>query len=120
MSQYSGLTLAYLGDAVYELLIREQLLQQGYTKVDDLHKHAIKYTSAEGQAVAYQAIKELLTETERSLFKRGRNAKSDRKAKNASLSDYRHGTGLEALFGALYLDKQQDRIHELLTIILNK
>ncbi len=120
MIQHSGLTLAYLGDAVYELLIREQLIRNGETKVDTLHKQAIQFTSAEGQHEAFRKIEAVLTEEEIAVFKRGRNAKTDRKAKNQSLSDYRQGTGLEALFGYLYLAKQTDRINALLAIIVSK
>lgn len=120
MTKYSGLTLAYLGDAIYEVLVREYLLEKGLTKVDHLHKEAIRYTSAEGQAVAYQEIEPSLTEEEVLIYKRGRNAKTDRKAKNASVASYRHATGLESLFGQLYLTKQTDRIHQLFDIITKK
>jgi ribonuclease-3 family protein len=117
MIKHSGLTLAYLGDAIYEVLVREYLLEKGLTKVDHLHKEAIRYTSAEGQADAYQLIEPFLSEEETSIYKRGRNAKTDRKAKNASVASYRHATGLEALIGYLYMNKQKDRIHELFDII---
>jgi ribonuclease-3 family protein len=119
MLQQSGLTLAYLGDAVYELCIRNYLIQKGETKVDVLHKLAIQYTSAEGQHEAFRKIEDHLSEEEHSIFKRGRNAKTERKAKNQSLTDYRQATGLEAIFGYLYLQQNQTRIDELLSLITN-
>jgi ribonuclease-3 family protein len=118
MIQQSGLTLAYLGDAVYELYVREYFIDKGFTKVDDLHQRVVAYTNAEGQANAYHKIASLLTEEEQAFFKRGRNAKTNRTAKSASITDYRHATGLESLFGYLYLSKQEDRIQELLALIL--
>lgn len=119
MTPYNGLTLAYLGDAAYEILIREHLLLNGYTKVDNLHREAVKFTCAEGQAKAFDLIEELLTEDEYSIFKKGRNAKSDRRARSASLADYKKATGFESLIGYLHLDKNIARINELLTVITN-
>lgn len=110
---YSGLTLAYIGDAAYEILIREYLVLLGYTKVDNLHKVAIKFTSAEGQEKAFDIIESSLTEEEMSIFKRGRNAKTERKARNASLATYKKATGFESLIGFLYLERNFDRINEL-------
>lgn len=117
MNQHNGLTLAYMGDAIYEVLVREYLLEQGLSKVDDLHKEAIKFTSAEGQAKAFFLIEPHLTEEELSVYKRGRNAKTDRKAKNASIMSYRHATGIEAVFGFLYIEENKPRIHELFDLI---
>lgn len=117
MVHYNGLTLAYIGDAAYEILIREYLLLNGLTKVDNLHKQAIKYTSALGQAKAYDLIESILTEDEITTFKRGRNGKTDRKARNASLADYKKATGFESLIGQLYLNRDYDRISELFNII---
>ena len=120
MIQYNGTTLAYIGDAVYELMIREMLLNKGLTKVDNLHKEAIKYTSAVGQKKGLDIIYDILTEEEISIFKRGRNSNTDRKARNASLADYKQATGFEAVIGYLYLEKKQDRIIELLDKIKNE
>jgi len=120
MLQYSGLTLAYIGDAYYELMVREYLIEEGDTKVDTLHTKAIVYTSALGQAQAYETIKDVLSEDEQSIFKRGRNAKTDRKARNASLADYKQATGFESLIGYLYLNKQTARIQELWQLIVDK
>ncbi len=118
MSLLNGTTLAYIGDAVYEVIVREALIKKGYQKVDNLHKEAIKYTSAVGQNKAIELLREFLTEKEESMFKRGRNAQSDRKAKNASVSEYRQATGFEALIGYLYLDKQTERLSELMDKII--
>jgi ribonuclease-3 family protein len=120
MSQLSGITLAYIGDAIYEVLVREMLIKKGIQKVDHLHKLAIGYTSAVGQNKAVEQILSLLTEVELAIFKRGRNANGDRKAKNATISEYRQATGLEALFGYLYLEKQFERIYELLDEIIKE
>ena len=118
MSLLSGTTLAYIGDAVYEVIVREALINKGYQKVDNLHKEAIKYTSAVGQNKAMEIIREFLTEKEESMFRRGRNAQSDRKAKNASISEYRQATGFEALIGYLYLEKKTDRLSEFMKKIV--
>ncbi len=108
--QYSPLTLAYIGDAIYEIIVRTVLVERGNAPVNSLHKHASKLVKAEAQADAYFRIKELLTEEEVSVFKRGRNAKSYTSAKNATIGDYRVATGFEALFGYWYLTGQTERM----------
>jgi len=118
LNQYNGVTLAYIGDAYYELLIREALLSRGLVKVENLHNEAVSYTSAEGQKRALDAIFSDLTEEEVSYFKRGRNQNTNRKARNADLATYKQATGFEALLGHLYLSKQFSRIEELLNKIL--
>lgn len=118
MNQLNGLTLAYLGDSIYEVYIRESLLIKGYTKVDKLHKEAIKFTSAKGQKEALDKIYEFLTEVEIAVFKRGRNANTDRKPKNTSLAIYKQATGFEALIGYLYLNSEKERLNELMEIII--
>ncbi len=118
MNQLNGLTLAYLGDAIYEVYIREFLLEKGYTKVDKLHKEAILFTSAKGQKKALDKIYNALTENEVSIFKRGRNANTDRKPRNTDLATYKQATGFEALIGFLYLDNQKERLEELMQIII--
>lgn len=120
MTQLNGTTLAYIGDAIYEVMIREMLIKKGYQKVDNLHREAIKFTSAVGQKKALDIIYDTLTEYEVSIFKRGRNANSDRKAKNASLGDYKQATGFEAVIGYLYLEKNNDRLTELLDKIIKE
>ena len=108
--QYSPLTLAYIGDAVYEMIVRTILVERGNAPVNVLHKHASKLVKAEAQADAYHRIKEQLTEEEMSVFRRGRNAKSYTSAKNATIGDYRVATGFEALFGFWYLTGQTERM----------
>ncbi|MGN1084808.1 MAG: Mini-ribonuclease 3 [Lachnospiraceae bacterium] len=110
MKTYSPLTLAYIGDAVYEIIIRTILVEQGNAPVNVLHKHASKLVKAEAQKDAYHRIKELLTEEEQAVFRRGRNAKSYTSAKNATIGDYRTATGFEALFGYWYLTGQTSRM----------
>lgn len=107
---YSPLTLAYIGDAVYEMIVRTVLVERGNAPVNVLHKHASRLVKAEAQKNAYYRIKELLTEEELSVFRRGRNAKSYTSAKNATIGDYRVATGFEALFGYWYLTGQTERM----------
>ena len=108
--QYSPLTLAYIGDAVYEMIVRTILVERGNAPVNVLHKHASKLVKAEAQADSYHRVKEMLTEEELSVFRRGRNAKSYTSAKNATIGDYRVATGFEALFGFWYLTGQTERM----------
>jgi len=115
MVLYNGATLAYVGDAVLELKIREHLLAKGLTKVKDLHQAAIRYTAATGQAkAAEKLLAGFLTEAESDVFKRGRNAESSHKPKNADLATYHQATGLEALIGFLYLEGKHERLEALL------
>lgn len=114
----SGTTLAYIGDAVYEVIVRETLIKKGYQKVDNLHKEAIKYTSAVGQKESLEKILVYLTEEETSIYKRGRNSSTNRKAKNATIEEYRKATGFEALIGYLYLEEKKERLLELMEHII--
>lgn len=115
MIQQSGLTLAYLGDAYFELAVRAYLIQKGHTKVNDLHKLAIKFTAATGQAKIIQTLLDSdLSEIETDTYKRGRNATSTHKPKNADLTIYRSATGFECLIGHLYLDGQTERLKKLI------
>ncbi len=107
---YSPLTLAYLGDAVYEIIVRTVLVGKGNAPVNLLHKRASRLVKAEAQKEALERIKEQLTEEELSVFRRGRNAKSYSSAKNAAIGDYRIATGFEALFGYWYLTGQTERM----------
>ena len=111
---YSPLTLAYIGDAVYELVIRSVVVERANRSANDLHKMSVKYVKAEAQAKMIEALLEVLSEDELAVYKRGRNAKSYTVAKNASMSDYRKATGFEALMGFLYLSGQTDRMLELI------
>ncbi len=111
---YSPLTLAYIGDAIFELVVRTVLVDRKNTQPEKLHKAATKVVKAETQALMIEALKEELTEEELAVFKRGRNAKSATKAKNATISEYRRATGFEALMGYLYLKGDLERMIELI------
>lgn len=111
---YSPLTLAYIGDAIFELVVRTVLVDRRNTQPEKLHKAATKVVKAETQALMIEALKEELTEEELAVFKRGRNAKSATKAKNATISEYRRATGFEALMGYLYLKGDLERMIELI------
>lgn len=111
---YSPLTLAYIGDAIFELVVRTVLVDRKNTQPEKLHKAATKIVKAETQALMIEALKEDLTEEELAIFKRGRNAKSATKAKNATMSEYRRATGFEALMGYLYLKGEIERMIELI------
>jgi ribonuclease-3 family protein len=119
LTDYSPLQLAYLGDAVYELIIRSYVLNQASAPVEKLHRHTTRLVKADAQAAAYHALEDSLTEEEKSIFRRGRNAKSYSRAKNASLSAYRTATGFETLMGWLFLTEQFDRLAELTGFILD-
>lgn len=111
--EISSLGLAHLGDAVYELLIRTWLCSEGKSTSRGLHRAAISYVSAKAQAEAAGRILPLLTEEEAHVFRRGRNAKVNSVPKNANYEDYHLATGLETLFGYLYLTGKRQRINEL-------
>ena len=111
---YSPLTLAYIGDAIYELVIRTILVEKGNTQVNKLHKRASRLVKASSQSAMIEKLKPYLTEEEMGVFKRGRNAKAATMAKNATMSDYRRATGFEALMGYLYLTEQWERMLELM------
>ena len=111
---YSPLTLAYIGDCVYDLVIRTVVVERGNEPANKLHKKTVTYVKAQTQAAMIEALVPFLTEEEEAVYKRGRNAKSYTSAKNASISDYRKATGMEALVGYLYLTGQEARIMELL------
>ncbi len=108
--QFSPLGLAYIGDAVYEIIVRTMVLSKGNAPVNKLHKQSKEYVNAKAQAELYHQIAAYLTEEEQAIFRRGRNAKSFTTPKNMEIGDYRHATGLEALFGYLYLKGQMERI----------
>lgn len=113
IESYSPLTLAYIGDAVYEVVIRTLVISDGNTQVNKLHKRASYYVKANTQAELIKLLMAELTEEELHYYKRGRNAKSYTSAKNASIGDYRMATGFEALVGYLYLTNQSTRMIEL-------
>ena len=111
---YSPLTLAYIGDAIFELVVRTVLVERKNTQAEKLHKAATKIVKAETQALMIEAIKEELTEEELAVYKRGRNAKAVTRAKNATMSEYRRATGFEALMGYLYLKGDMERMVKLI------
>ena len=110
---YSPQVLAYIGDGIYELRIRTILVGRGNCQANDLHKRASSYVKASAQAEMILAIREELTEEEHHAYKRGRNAKAFSMAKHATMSEYRHATGFEALMGYLYLTGQMKRMTDL-------
>lgn len=115
MIQYNGLTLAYLGDAIYELRIREYLLNQGLTKVNDLHQSAINYTKSQSQSmVALKMVDSFFTSLEVDVFKRGRNQSATHKPKNTDVQTYNQSTGFEAVIGYLYLTKDEERLNQVM------
>lgn len=113
MKTYSPLTLAYIGDGIYDLIIRTIYVKHGNSSVQRLHLHVSKIVKAPAQAALIDKIMPMLTEEEQQVYKRGRNAKSYSKAKNASVMEYRKATGFEALLGYLYLTENTKRILEL-------
>ena len=117
---YSPLVLAYIGDAVYELLIRTKVINQGSMQVNKRHKKSASLVKAETQANIIKAIQDDLTEEELAVYKRGRNAKSATTAKHATRMDYRMATGFEALVGYLDLQAQHDRLLDLIRDGLEK
>lgn len=114
-----SLTLAFVGDGVYELLVREYLLSTGKRQVGDLNKDKVKLVCCSSQTVAFEKIKEMLTEEEGGVFRRGRNVQVNSVPKNSSLKDYHTATGFEALFGYLYLCGNIERIKELFAVIVS-
>lgn len=116
-NKLNPISLAFLGDAVYEILVREHLALQGDRPPEQLHRLAVGFVSAHAQYTAVQKILPYLTEEENAAFKRGRNAKVSHIPKGASPTEYHAATGFEALFGHLYLTGQADRMRELFKII---
>ncbi|NBH83097.1 ribonuclease III [bacterium C-53] len=112
--EYSPLALAFIGDAVYSLVIRTIIVDRGNVPVNRLHKETTSLVKAEAQAAVAEALHPLLTQEEEAIYRRGRNAKSGSSAKNASIQDYRKATGMEALTGYLYLKGDMERIVTLL------
>jgi ribonuclease-3 family protein len=111
--QYSPLTLAYLGDAVFELLVREKLVAAEDTSVYRFHQQAKAYVSATAQNKAYFHVFDKLTSDEQRIMLRGRNAKTHRRLKGTRIVEYQHATGLETLFGYLYVAGKMERIKEI-------
>lgn len=107
---YSPLTFAYIGDAVFEIIIRTLIVEKGQRAANTLHKHTTKIVCAETQARMIEAVYDFLSEQEQDIYRRGKNTKINSSAKHASLSDYRKATGFEALCGYLFLRGDTERI----------
>lgn len=117
--EYNSLVLAYIGDAIYEVLVRKYLIDKNFVKVNDLQKQALNYVSAKNQALF---LKELLdnnffTSDEIEIIKRARNTKTHSKPKNCDILTYKHATALESVFGYLYMNNKFDRIKEIFDYI---
>lgn len=112
-NEMSALTLAYIGDAIYESYIRMHVISKG-GKPNALHKRTIGYVSAKAQATVIHLLTPRLSEMELEIVKRGRNAKSNTVPKNTDMINYRYSTGFEALIGYLYLTKQTERLEQLI------
>lgn len=119
-NQVNTLVLAYIGDSIYELFVREHLINKGINNVNDLQKEAKRYVTAKNQSVYLDKIisNNLLTESEIDIVKRARNSKVKSHPKNTNIITYKYATGLEALIGHLYLEEKKDRINEIMKNIL--
>ena len=117
---YSPLVLAYIGDGIYDLVIRSMIVGKGNSNVNSLHCQTSQIVKAHTQSEMIGVLQQDLTEEEITIYKRGRNANSPTTAKNATIMDYRRATGFEALMGYLYLEDRMDRIMELILIGLDK
>lgn len=115
---YSPLTLAFLGDSVYDTLVREHLLRQANMPVAKLHSAKIKLVCAEFQSKAYDLVAEKLSDHELAVLKRGRNATGNTVPKHADAAEYRRATAVECLFGYLYLTGQEQRVKELFDVMM--
>jgi ribonuclease-3 family protein len=115
--QYNPLQLAYVGDTVYDLFVRTSLVSSGKKNVNQLHKEASSIVNCAAQSRALHAIEGLLSQDEKDLVRRGRNAHS-RPPRNADPADYARSTGLEALIGCLYLSGERERLDEIMRLIL--
>ena len=118
LKTYSPLTLAYIGDGIYELIVRSVVVNQGNTKASQLHRQTSQLVKAEAQSAMMEFLLPVMTEEEETVYRRGRNAKSATMAKNATVTDYRKATGFEALMGYLYLKDETERILELVSVAL--
>ncbi len=107
---YSPLTLAYIGDCIFDVIVRSVIVLRGNRAVNAMHQAASRIVKAQAQARMVEALYGELTEEEQEIYKRGKNAKSHTSAKNASLGDYHKATGYEALIGYLYLTGQMERV----------
>lgn len=118
-NSYSPLVLAYIGDCVYDLIIKSMVISHGNKQVNKLHEETSKLVQASTQSLMMRTMQEHLNEEEHAVYRRGRNAKSVSPAKNQSITDYRRATGFEALLGYLYLKKEYSRLMDLVKIGLD-
>lgn len=118
-NSYSPLSLAFLGDSVYDTLAREYLLRKANMPASKLHSAKIRIVCAEFQSEAFDVVSDAITEHELSVLKRGRNATGNNVPKHADTAQYRRATAIECLFGYLYITGQTDRISELFDLIIN-
>ncbi len=116
VKEYSPLALAYIGDCVFDLVIKSLVLNGGNKPVQKLHRETSMYVRASSQSEMMRGIQEVLTEEEHRVYKRGRNSKTVTPAKNQSVTDYRRATGFEALMGYLYLNREYRRMLELMKL----
>ena len=116
---YSPLTLAYLGDAVFELLVRDYLVKQGNANSKNLHKRAVQYVSCKAQSISADLLLPLFSDGEKAVYMRGRNANQGSISKNVDRAEYHKSTALEAVFGYLHLKNENERIVELFNKIIN-
>ena len=114
----SPLVWAYIGDSIYELYIRMHLVNNTKSKPHKLHIESIKYVKAKAQAEILQRIQDKLTDKEKEIVKRGRNAENHHLPKNATVQEYMYSTGFETLIGYLYLTKQDERLKEILNMCI--
>ena len=119
IEQYSPLTIAYIGDCIYDLIIKTLVVYKGNRQVHKLHMESSKYVQASAQSEMMRSMQACLSEEEHAVYKRGRNAKSVSPARHQSITDYRRATGFEAVLGYLYLKKEWKRLLELVKIGLD-
>lgn len=119
-SDYSPLTLAFIGDGVYDLLVRSYVVNLANRPVGELNKIKVSLVNCKSQAQFAKKLLPVLTEKEEAVYKRGRNAATSNTPKNSTVADYHNATGLEALFGYLYITAQNDRINELFHLIIEQ
>lgn len=115
--QLSPLALAFVGDTVFDLFVREKLIKEANRPVSDLHAEAAKTVNAGSQAAFFDRLESVLDEKEKTVMRRGRNAHTRHRPKGASSADYHKATGLECLFGYLYLSGRDERLRELFLFI---
>jgi ribonuclease-3 family protein len=114
-----SLTLAYIGDGIYEIAVRRYLLESGIKKADEIHKEAVKYVKATFQSGFYHLLLDKLSEAELAVMKRGRNAKTGHQPKSSGVAEYHNATGVEALMGALWLSGDQERLDTIFDLLFD-